>query len=206
MVGFSFNDYLCCMKEIIRNVLKEYLNEIVTSIPISHSKSSYCEKFFNRLVKEFPETPEYVLREFTNNSLCGDKHTINMINGQFFGDPIPYLSSLTYQYLKGPWKLKIINVNPEDFTENTINAFIERDFGDIDAYFVPKDKERMDIQRNLATTTGKNEPIIVVKHKNGKYELIEGWHRTMSSLKLGDNGEDLKNWDKIKLKAFVLEK
>lgn len=113
---------------------------------------------------------------------------------------------MIYQYLKGPWKLKIINVNPEDFTENTINAFIERDFGNIDAYFVPRDKERMDIQRNLPTTTGKNEPIIVVKHKNGKYELIEGWHRTMSSLKLGDNGEDLKNWDKIKLKAFVLEK
>lgn len=57
------------MKEIIRNVLKGYLNEIVTSIPISHPKSTSCEKFFNRLEKEFPKTPEYVLREFTNNSI-----------------------------------------------------------------------------------------------------------------------------------------
>jgi hypothetical protein len=36
--------------------------------------------------------------------------------------------------------------------------------------------------------------------------MVEGWHRTMSALKLGDNGEDLKNWDKVKLRAFVLEK
>lgn len=194
------------MKETIRHILKEYLNEIVTSIPISSPKPPACQKFFNRLKNEFPKTPEYVLREFTDNSLCNNKSTIRLINNQYFGDPIPYLSKLTYDYLKGPWKLRILNVNPEDFDENTINAFIERDFGEIDAYFVPNDKERMDIQKNLATTTGKNEPIIVVKHKNGKYELIEGWHRTMSSLKLGDNGEDLKNWDKVKIRAFVLEK
>ena len=46
----------------------------------------------------------------------------------------------------------------------------------------------------------------VLRRLFGKYELIEGWHRTMSALKLGDNGEDLKNWDKIKLRAFVLKK
>ena len=69
----------------------------------------------------------------------------------------------------------------------------------------PKDKQRMDVQRKLAVSTGKNEPITVVKHKDGKYEIIEGWHRVMSILKLGDNGEDLKNWDKVKLRAFVSE-
>ena len=194
------------MKEQIRHILKEYLSEIVTSIPILPPSSPSCEKFLDRIRGEFPKTPEYVLKEFTYNSLCGNKSIISLINRQYFGDPIPYLSKSIYNFLKGPWKLKILNVNPEDFTENTINAFIERDFGDVDTYFVPKDKERMDIQRELATSTGKNEPIIVIKHENGKYELIEGWHRTMSSLKLGDNGEDLKNWNKIKLRAFVLEK
>jgi hypothetical protein len=112
---------------------------------------------------------------------------------------------MIYDYLNGDWKLRIIEVNPEDFTENTINAFIERNFGDIDAYMVKNDKERMDVQRKLATPTGKNEPIIVIKHKDGKYEMVEGWHRVMSTLKLGDNGEDLKNWDKVKLRAFVSE-
>lgn len=194
------------MKEQIKSILEEYLNEIVTSIPISGSKSSQCKKFYDRLNQEFPETPEYVLKEFVTNILCEDKGVFNTIMSQYYGDPVPFLGKVVYKYLKGPWRLKIINVNPEDFTENTVNAFIEREFGDIDAYLVPKDKERMDIQRELATSTGKNEPIIVIKHRNGKYELIEGWHRTMSSLKLGDNGEDLKNWDKIKLRAFVLEK
>jgi hypothetical protein len=194
------------MKEQIRNILKEYLNEIVTSIPISSQKSSQCKKFYDRLKKEFPQTPEYILKEFTINVLCGDKEVFNDVMNQFFGDPIPFLGKMIYDYLKGPWKLQIIQVNPEDFTENTINAFIEREFGDVDAYLVHNDKERMDIQRKLATSTGKNEPIIVIKHKNGKYEMVEGWHRTMSALKLGDNGEDLKNWDKVKIRAFVLEK
>ena len=194
------------MKEQIRTILKNYLTEIVSSIPISGMKSSPCEKFYDRLKREFSETPEYILREFTNNTLCGDKETFKTIINQFYGDPIPFIGKMTYNYLKGPWKLQIIQVNPEDFTENTINAFIEREFGDVDAYMVLNDKERMRIQRELATSTGKNEPIIVIKDEKGKYELIEGWHRTMSSLKLGDNGEDLKNWEKVKLRAFVLDK
>lgn len=194
------------MKEQIRTILKDYLTEIVSSIPISGTKSSQCEKFYDRLKREFPKTPEYILREFTNNTLCGDKGTFKTIMNQFYGDPIPFIGKMTYNYLKGPWKLQIIQVNPEDFTENTINAFIEREFGDIDAYMVLNDKERMEIQRELATSTGKNEPIIVIKDENGKYELIEGWHRTMSALKLGDNGEDLRNWEKVKLRAFILDK
>ena len=194
------------MKEQIRTILKDYLNEIVTSMPISGPKSSQCKKFYDRLKREFPQTPEYILKEFTTNVLCGDKEVFNDVMNQFFGDPIPFLGKMIYNYLKGPWKLRIIEVNPEDFTENTINAFIEREFGNIDAYMVLNDKERMEVQRELATSTGKNEPIIVIKHENGKYELVEGWHRTMSALKLGDNGEDLKNWGKIKIRAFVLEK
>jgi hypothetical protein len=194
------------MKEQIRTILKNYLNEIVTSIPISSLKSSQCKKFYDRLKQEFPQTPEYILKEFTTNVLCGDKEVFNDVMNQFFGDPIPFLGKMIYNYLKGPWKLQIIQVNPEDFSENTINAFIEREFGDVDAYMVHNDKERMDTQRQLATSTGKNEPIIVIKHKNGKYEVVEGWHRTMSTLKLGNNGDDLKNWGKVKIRAFVLEK
>lgn len=194
------------MKEQIRNILKDYLNEIVTSIPISSPKSSQCKKFYDRLKREFPNAPEYILKEFVTNVLCGDNESFKTIMGQYYGDPIPFLGKMIYDYLNGDWKLRIIEVNPEDFTDNTVNAFLERNFGEIDAYMVANDKERMDTQRKLATTTGKNEPIIVIKHKDGKYEMVEGWHRVMSTLKLGDNGEDLKNWDKVKLRAFVLDK
>ena len=48
-----------------------------------------------------------------------------------------------------------------------------------------------------------NEPVIVERLSNGKYKLLEGWHRTMSILLLGDNGEDIKNWDKVKIRSFV---
>jgi len=164
-----------------------------------------CKSFYNRFRKEFPNTPEYILKEFVINVLCGDNKSFKTIMGQYHGDPIPFLGKKIYDYLNGNWKLKVIEVNPEDFTDNTVNAFLERNFGEIDAYMVQNDKERMDTQRKLATPTGKNEPIIVIKHKDGKYEMVEGWHRVMSTLKLGDNGEDLKNWDKVKLRAFVSE-
>lgn len=182
------------------------LLEDIQSIPLNKPKSSVCKSFYNRLKKEFPNTPEYVLNEFVVNVLCGDKESFRTIMSQYHGDPIPFLSKMIYNYLGSDWKLKVIEVNPEDFTDNTVNAFIERNFGEIDAYMVPNDKERMEIQRKLASPTGKNEPIIVIKHKDGKYEMVEGWHRVMSALKLGDNGEDLKNWDKVKLRAFVSEK
>jgi len=181
------------------------LLEDIQSIPLSKPKSSVCKSFYNRLRKEFPNTPEYILNEFTTNVLCGDEESFNTIMKQYYGDPIPFLGKMIYDYLGSDWKLRIIEVNPEDFTDNTVNAFLERNFGEIDAYMVANDKERMDTQRKLATTTGKNEPIIVIKHKDGKYEMVEGWHRVMSTLKLGDNGEDLKNWDKVKLRAFVSE-
>jgi len=181
------------------------LLEDIKSIPLTKPKSSVCKSFYNKLKKEFPNTPEYILNEFTTNVLCGDKESFDTIIKQYHGDPIPFLGKMIYDYLGSDWKLRIIEVNPEDFTDNTVNSFIERHFGDVDAYMVHNDRKRMDTQRKLATTTGKNEPIIVIKHKNGKYEMVEGWHRVMSTLKLGDNGEDLKNWDKVKLRAFVSE-
>ena len=181
------------------------LLEDVQSIPLYKPTSSVCKSFYNRFKKEFPNTPEYILKEFVSNVLCGDDESFKTIMGQYHGDPIPFLGRKIYDYLNGNWKLKVIEVNPEDFTDNTVNAFLERNFGEVDAYMVQNDKERMDVQRKLATPTGKNEPIIVIKHKDGKYEMVEGWHRVMSTLKLGDNGEDLKNWDKVKLRAFVSE-
>ena len=181
------------------------LLEDIQSIPLFKPTSSVCKSFYNRFRKEFPNTPEYILKEFVTNVLCGDDESFKTIMGQYHGDPIPFLGKKIYDYLNGDWKLKVIEVNPEDFTDNTVNAFLERNFGEVDAYMVQNDKERMDVQRKLATPTGKNEPIIVIKHKDGKYEMVEGWHRVMSTLKLGDNGEDLKNWDKVKLRAFVSE-
>jgi ABC-type transport system substrate-binding protein len=148
-----------------------------------------------------------VLPDYLNMKILSDEAAIvgefESIQKDYYGDPILATRGYWDEYLKGPWKLEILNVNPEDFDDRTVNAFLERDFGNVNTYIVPNDKERTDIQRKIAKSTGMNEPVIVERKPNGKYELIEGWHRTMSILLLGDNGEDLKNWDKVKIRAFV---
>ena len=128
---------------------------------------------------------------------------IETIEKEYYGDPLLLTRGYWGEYLKGPWKLEILNVNPEDFDDRTVNAFSERHFGDVNTYQVPDDEERTQTQRGIAKGDGTNEPVIVEKKPNGKYELIEGWHRTMSILLLGDNGEDLKNWGRVKIRAFV---
>jgi hypothetical protein len=174
-------------------------------IPIyGEYESNINKKILDKLKGYYSNTPEYVLNDIFNTNI--KQHTNDIVKN-YYNDPVLFLARFDGGYwdkfLKGPWNLEIINVNPEDFDNNTVNAFLERDFGNIDSYLVPKDEERTSTQRRLAKPTGMNEPIIVERNPNGKYELIEGWHRTMSILLLGNNGEDLKNWDKVKIRAFV---
>jgi hypothetical protein len=175
-------------------------------IPIyKEYEPSTNKKMYDRLRKYYSSTPEYVLKDIFFNNVA--VNAMEDINKNYYGDPILFLARFDGGYwdrfLKGPWKLEILNVSPEDFDDRTVNGFIERDFGNVDAYLVPNDEERMETQKRMATSNGMNEPIIVERNRIGKYELIEGWHRAMSILLLGNNGEDLKNWDKVKIRAFV---
>lgn len=180
------------------------LNEDVKSIPIYKEQNPY-KKIYANLKKSFKNTPEYVLKDFYINQILGNKDVLNNIINNLNGNPIPTINNWYYNYLNGPWELKIIKVNPEDFDDNTINGFLDRDFGNENTYQVKGDEERTQLQRTLASKDATNEPIIVIyDNKSKKYRLIEGWHRTMSILLLGDNGEDLKNWEKVKIRAFVL--
>jgi len=183
----------------------KFLNIIKESIPTYGEYEPTIEKkTYEKIKNYYKNTPEYVLKDIFNNVI---RQNVKDIKNNYYGDPILFLSRFEGGYwdnfLKGPWKLEVLTVNPEDFDDNTVNAFLERDFGNIDSYLVPNDEERMRTQKRLAKSSGMNEPIIVVRNPKGKYELIEGWHRTMSILLLGDNGEDLKNWNKVKIRAFV---
>ena len=211
------------------------LEEEVTSIPIYKDNNPH-KKIYEKMRVEFPNTPEYILQDyFRNVILMRAPHSVpplKEIINTYNGDPIPYIkgdgNGWWYNYLKGPWKLQVLNVNPMDFADKTIRAFEERDFGEVDAYNVPNDKERMSTQMDMRRDDGMNEPVIVLLNPDGKYELMEGWHRTMSILKMGkfkslmtnyydddddDDNDDLwdeeisaeiKDWDKVKLKAFVV--
>jgi len=196
MVSFLlFYIFIGVLRDIIKKILRE------GSIPIYKVQNPY-KKIYQNLRKGFPQTPEYVLRDFFDNHIHEEK-TIKTLIRDYYSDPVPFIRGYWKWYLEGPWKLQVLNLNPNDFNDKSIDAFIERDFGNINSYMVPNDFERMEIQRGLMKGDGTNEPVILVKNKDGKYELIEGWHRTMSLLKLGDNGEDLINWDPVKIRAFV---
>jgi len=82
--------------------------------------------------------------------------------------------------------------------------FKAREFGGANPFQVPDDEHRMQVQSGLARSKpqGENEPIIVIKAVDG-YRLWEGWHRTMSMLRLGDNGRDPGDWTRVKINAWV---
>lgn len=184
------------MKELIKKILKE-------SIPVYTQQTPY-KKVWSKFRKSFPNTPEYVLRDFFEATFIQSPKNMEELIYRYYGEPKAMLSQYWIKFLEGPWKLQILKLNPEDFTDKTINSFLERDFGNEDTYLVKNDKQRTLKQRELVKTDGTNEPVILVK-QNNKYELIEGWHRTMSMLLKGDNGEDLKNWNKVKIRAWVTE-
>lgn len=191
------------MKILINERQYKLFLENVTSIP-TYKNVNVVRNFFDKVKKRFPKTPEYVIKDVIESKIINNPNELKWTRRNLGGDPMLSLDNWTIKLLEGPWTLKILDVNPEDFNDSTVNAFIERRFGEINTYMVPDDEKRMETQRKLAKGDGKNQPIIVIyDKKTGKYQLIEGWHRTMSLLKLGDNGEDLKNWEKVKIRAYV---
>ena len=200
------------------------LEEEVTSIPIYKDNNPH-KRIYEKMRREFPDTPEYVLQDYYRNIILmrapGHRPAMKDILNTYNGDPIPYIkgdgNGWWYNYLKGPWKLQVLNVNPMDFDGRTVRAFEQRDFGNINAYNVPKDEERMNTQMSMRRDDGMNEPVIILQNPDGTYQLVEGWHRTMSILKMGDkpmedyddelwdeeSPTELKDWDKVKLRAFV---
>jgi hypothetical protein len=103
------------------------------------------------------------------------------------------------------WKLKVLDVNPSDFTKKNVKTMIKRKFGDANPDNVPDDESRTDYQRDLAKKLkpGANEPVVVLS-KGSELKLVEGWHRTMAILSLGNTGEnDPTKWETVKLKAWV---
>lgn len=100
--------------------------------------------------------------------------------------------------LKAKWAQRILQANPGDFTEHTKNKMIKRQFG-----IAPgEDPTRIKRAQSLAKGDGTNEAVTIIDTQQG-YALWEGFHRTMSNLKLGDNGKDPTQWNKIKLRAWV---
>lgn len=84
-----------------------------------------------------------------------------------------------------PGKPEIIKVRPSDFSKQTQEYFMRRNFGNIEIK-VRDDWRRTFLQRKIAWSAipGHNKPVILAETDDG-LELLEGWHRAMATLLLG---------------------
>ena len=153
----------------------------------------------------FHRMPKYVFDDFVMSPNGFFQQELNRILKK---DPNADEEDIAFEFedwVDIKWKVRVLEVNPSDFTKKNLQTMIKRKFGDSNPGKVPDDEERTEYQRKLAKKLkpGTNEPVIVLAN-GSELKLVEGWHRTMAILGLGNNGEsDPKKWDNIKLKAWV---
>tara|TARA_Y100001934_G_C12069827_1_gene639473 strand:+ start:146 stop:706 length:561 start_codon:yes stop_codon:yes gene_type:complete len=163
------------------------------------------DEAYGILLGVFDNMPDYVFNDFVMSDRGFFQKELNKILRK---DPDADEEDIAYQFrdwVDIKWKKQILEVNASDFTKKNIRSMMSRKFGDANPGKVPDEERRVKLQRKFAREIpqGKNEPVIVLD--NGReLKLVEGWHRTMAILSLGNNGEaDPTKWNKVKLKAWV---
>jgi len=153
----------------------------------------------------FHDMPKYVFDDFIMSPNGFFQQELNRI---LKTDPSVDEDDVAFEFedwINVKWKLKVLEVNPNDFTKENQKTMMKRKFGNANPGNVPDDEKRTEYQRKLAKKLkpGTNEPVIML-NKGNEYRLLEGWHRTMAILSLGNNGNtDPSQWNKIKIKAWV---
>lgn len=174
-------------------LLKNILNELTS------------DETYGILLGVFDNMPEYVFNDFVMSDKGFFQKELKKILRK---NPDADEEDIAYQFrdwVDIKWKLDALEVNLSDFTKKNRDMIIKRKFGNANPGKVPDEEKRVKLQQKLAKELkpGKNEPVIVLD--GGKeLKLVEGWHRTMAILSLGNNGEtDPTKWDSVKLKAWV---
>jgi hypothetical protein len=153
----------------------------------------------------FRNMPKYVFDDFVMSPNGFFQQELNRI---LKDDPGADEEDIAFEFedwVDIKWKLKVLEVNPNNFTKENLKKMIQRKFGNANPNKVPDDEERTEYQQKLAKKLkpGTNEPVIILS-KGNELKLLEGWHRTMAILSLGNRGEkDPRKWNKIKIKAWV---
>lgn len=124
--------------------------------------------------------PEYVLRDW----LYRNTKEVGQMEPALYKDLVrKYLESFVEGHGKGHWEYKTLDISLNSFTDFVKNDLLKKMEGFINPH-IPKDEERHQLQKSQLEKSGvSSEPIIVVQTKDGKYDLLEGWHRTTSALK-----------------------
>lgn len=118
------------------------------------------------LKRQLPYFPDYVIRDwvYTFNKDGSAEGIQDWIDSQ--------LKDMKWEQKKDfPISMDIFTNKTKTDLENRIEGEVRQDVG--------KDIERHETQKELLKSKGiSDEPIILFKTKDGKYELGEGWHRT----------------------------
>ena len=126
------------------------------------------------------EWPEYVLRDwlYRNTKEVGD------MSPELYKNLMKsYVEQFIKDYGNGYWEYKVLDISLDSFTDFVKDDLKKKMGGFINPH-IPKDEERHSIQQSQLEKSGVSpEPIIVVETKDGKYDLLEGWHRTTNALK-----------------------
>jgi len=177
----------------MRGLIKKVLKEI-------RDKGTYSE-----MRPFFDSTPEYVFRHFFYVKDGFFKTEFERLSNEGADDDDIYEQFEDFIDLQ--WSKKVITVNISDFTKSSQRDMVRRKMGQKEEEGVPNDIQRNEKQKELMDKYGEgnNEPVILIKTNKG-YDLMEGWHRTMSILSLGSDGtNNYKKWRKVKIKAWIGE-
>ena len=163
------------------------------------------DETYEILLGVFDNMPEYVFNDFVMSDKGFFQKELKKILRK---NPDADEEDIAFQFrdwVDIKWKRDVLDVNLSDFTKKNRDMIIKRKFGNANPGKVPDEEARVRLQRKLAKELkpGKNEPVIVLNRGN-ELKLVEGWHRTMAILSLGDTGEeDPTKWNEVKLRAWV---
>ena len=130
-------------------------------------------------MKEFPNVPEYVVRDFMYKNYKDDPKGMDYEFGLWLND------------LK--WTKEKLFITLDFFDEDTQKLLKPR-LGGKKAFFIPNDEERHKKQAEMLKKQGvSDEPIIITKTE-GEYGLQEGWHRVIQALKIWPEGYEQNAW------------
>ena len=139
---------------------------------------------FYYLKEKLPYTPEYVVYDwfYKSNKNETQENIEEVIN----------------KYKDVEWELKEnFHMSLNILSDETINRLKERE-GGIEKKDLEGDLERHQTQSKLIKINGNKvitpiEPIILLELLDGKYELVEGWHRTIQIFILYPEGFEYPN-------------
>lgn len=127
----------------------------------------------NHFYDKFPNTPQYVVRDFIYKTYKDNPKGIEQ-------DIEEWLNSLT-------WTLQNLFITIDifdDWTQNRLKELIAQE----------TENPRFSTQKSLIIQRGISQEPIILTLVDGKYELQEGWHRTVESFKMYPNGYQQKAW------------